>query len=78
MIFEYLSTDEFNAPDAVATKLNLPRMSGWNSLVIANCVVKRWAVGKAAECVEHLWYSIVCVLSVSAANELLSTYPQTW
>ena len=43
MVFGYLPTNEFDTPNTVTTKLNLPRMTRRDSLVIADRVVERWA-----------------------------------
>ena len=55
-----LSLDELNAPDTAPSQLDLPRVTAFNGLELADVGVERRRVCEAREGVEHLGDAIIC------------------
>ena len=59
MLATNLPTKQFDAPNAAASELDLPRMAALYGFKLVNMVPKRWAIRYAAKRMKDLGYSIV-------------------
>jgi hypothetical protein len=79
-----LLLDDLDAPDAGATKLNLPRRPTLDGLEAADMTLQRGRVPQAPEQIEHLGDAVVCSPTCQPKKGSFlpracgNTYPQTW